>query len=82
MSAAQTDQPAVQIHCASFAWGQELPPAIQNISVTALKGKLVMVVGAVGSGKSSLLAAILGELHGRGGHVEVKLHLSSPTLRL
>ncbi len=48
-----------------------MPPALHDISLEAIKGQLVMVVGVVGSGKSSLIAALLGELHSRGGTIEV-----------
>ncbi len=48
-----------------------MPPVLHDICLEAIKGQLVMVVGVVGSGKSSLIAALLGELHGRGGTVEV-----------
>ncbi|XP_029480503.2 ATP-binding cassette sub-family C member 10-like isoform X3 [Oncorhynchus nerka] len=41
-----------------------------NLSIT--KGSLVVVVGKVGCGKSSLLAAITGELNRRGGDVYVQ----------
>lgn len=69
--AAPDGQLAVKAKWASFAWEREMPPALHNISLEALKGQLVMVVGVVGSGKSSLIAALLGELHARGGTVEV-----------
>lgn len=50
-----------------FAWstGQESKTSVtlQNISVTVKPGSLVGVVGFVGSGKSSLLSAILGDMH-------------------
>lgn len=37
------------------------------------RGSLVAVVGHVGSGKSSLLSAMLGETERRRGHVTVKV---------
>jgi ABC-type multidrug transport system fused ATPase/permease subunit len=39
-----------------------LPATISDINIHINKGELVMIVGAVGSGKSSLLSAILGEI--------------------
>jgi ABC-type Mn2+/Zn2+ transport system ATPase subunit len=71
MEAAQDGEPAVKARWASFAWERETAPALHDVSLEAIKGQLVMVVGVVGSGKSSLIAALLGELHSRGGTVEV-----------
>ncbi|DBA72204.1 TPA: hypothetical protein ACH3X2_010602 [Trebouxia sp. C0005] len=71
MDSARDGESAVEARRASFAWEQQMPPALHDISLKAIKGQLVMVVGVVGSGKSSLIAALLGELHGRGGTVEV-----------
>lgn len=36
---------------------------LKNLNLNVKKGKLVAVVGQVGSGKSSLLSGILGEMH-------------------
>ena len=46
-------------------------PALSEISVTFPTGKLSVVYGAVGSGKSSLLSSILGELELRAGKLSV-----------
>ena len=40
-------------------------------------GKLVAVVGQVGAGKSSLISAILGEMHVQQGDVHVKVGILS-----
>ncbi|XP_065315343.1 multidrug resistance-associated protein 1-like isoform X3 [Gordionus sp. m RMFG-2023] len=37
-------------------------PVLKNLNFTVEKGQLVAIVGAVGSGKSSLLSALLGEM--------------------
>uniref|UniRef100_A0A8B9GG68 ATP-binding cassette sub-family C member 10 n=1 Tax=Amazona collaria TaxID=241587 RepID=A0A8B9GG68_9PSIT len=73
---------AMEMRCASFSWvpveeestrqplstiGLQLH--IENLSVR--KGMLLGVIGKVGSGKSSLLAAIAGELIKQGGQVYV-----------
>ena len=42
---------------------------LSGVSLTATPGKLVAVVGAVGSGKSSLLMSLLGELDPSAGAV-------------
>ena len=70
--AAQAGQPAIEARLASFAWERQgIPSALHSISLKATKGQLVMVVGVVGSGKSSLIAALLGELHSQGGSLQV-----------
>jgi len=44
---------------------------LQDINFTIPKGSLTVIVGAVGSGKSSLLAGILGEMKRQAGSVEI-----------
>jgi ABC-type multidrug transport system fused ATPase/permease subunit len=47
---------AVIINDASFSWDPEADqPTISNLEVNVPKGKLTMIVGPVGSGKSSLV---------------------------
>ncbi|NXQ47309.1 MRP7 protein, partial [Catharus fuscescens] len=71
---------AMEMQCAAFSWVPveeestrqlsskgSLQLHIENLSVR--KGMLLGVVGKVGSGKSSLLAAITGELIKQGGQV-------------
>lgn len=50
--------------------GQEL--TLSQLNVTLPKGSLTIVVGAVGSGKSSLLQAMLGEMHRESGSCAVR----------
>ncbi|CAM5999831.1 unnamed protein product, partial [Sphagnum balticum] len=45
---------------------------ISNLSFTASVGKLTVIIGPVGSGKSSVLMSILGELPVISGHVRVR----------
>ena len=53
-----------------FSWdGYDCPPILHNVNVNVKAGALVAVVGSVGSGKSSLLSAILGEMYLQAGHV-------------
>ena len=47
-----------------------------SVSLEVEEGMLVGVVGQVGSGKSSLISAILGELHRERGTVSIKVSLS------
>ena len=53
-----------------FSWhGDEEPPSLSDINIKIKSGTLVAVVGTVGAGKSSLLSAILGEMHKQSGFV-------------
>ncbi|KAK3094622.1 hypothetical protein FSP39_004144, partial [Pinctada imbricata] len=64
---------AISIENGSFTWDREDPNVtLKNIEVKVPDGKLVAVVGQVGSGKSSLISAILGELEKLSGEVNVK----------
>jgi ATP-binding cassette subfamily C (CFTR/MRP) protein 1 len=57
------DEPVVAIQDADFQWDADAPaPTLSNISLTLQPGTLTVVVGSVGSGKSSLVNAILGEM--------------------
>ncbi|PKU49112.1 multidrug resistance-associated protein 7 [Limosa lapponica baueri] len=73
---------AMEMRCAAFSWAPvegestrqplstgTLQLHVENLSVR--KGMLLGVVGKVGAGKSSLLAAITGELIKQGGQVYV-----------
>ena len=57
------EEPYVSISEASCSWNQDiLSNTLSNITFDVYNGKLLAITGAVGSGKSSLLTAILGEL--------------------
>uniref|UniRef100_A0A8C1V5V3 ABC-type glutathione-S-conjugate transporter n=1 Tax=Cyprinus carpio TaxID=7962 RepID=A0A8C1V5V3_CYPCA len=62
---------AVVIDNGSFIWSKESTPCLRGINVEVQRGSLVAVVGHVGSGKSSLLSAMLGEMEKKSGHVTV-----------
>ncbi|CAL8332500.1 unnamed protein product [Merluccius merluccius] len=62
----------VAIDNGTFSWSAEGPPCLKRINVSVPRGSLVAVVGHVGSGKSSLLSAMLGETEKRSGSVTVK----------
>ena len=50
---------------------ETVPLALSNCNLTVPKGALCVIVGAVGSGKSTMLQAILSELHFEEGSVGV-----------
>ncbi|KAJ8688541.1 hypothetical protein QAD02_024336 [Eretmocerus hayati] len=63
----------VEIQNGSFTWESSAErPTLNDISVQIRRGQLVAVVGSVGSGKSSLIAALLGEMDRLNGRVNVK----------
>ncbi|GAA5915191.1 hypothetical protein JCM6882_001133 [Rhodosporidiobolus microsporus] len=66
----------VSVRNADFTWSapdSPGPKTLEDISLSVKKGSLVAVVGQVGSGKSSLLSALLGEMHHVGNKGDVTL---------
>nr|XP_046270771.1 multidrug resistance-associated protein 1 [Scatophagus argus] len=55
-----------------FSWARTESPTLKKLNVCIPDGSLVAVVGHVGSGKSSLLSALLGEMDKLEGTVTVK----------
>uniref|UniRef100_A0A8D3BNZ2 ATP-binding cassette, sub-family C (CFTR/MRP), member 10 n=1 Tax=Scophthalmus maximus TaxID=52904 RepID=A0A8D3BNZ2_SCOMX len=66
----EDDRTSVLLSQGTFSWQRPDGPD-QNQSRRVLQGSLVVVVGEVGCGKSSLLAAVAGELHRLSGVVYV-----------
>ncbi|KAI8489553.1 hypothetical protein Bbelb_327200 [Branchiostoma belcheri] len=61
---------SVEVRDGSFTWEPDSQTAnISEINLKIPKGKLTIVVGQVGSGKSSLLSAMLGEMRTLKGRV-------------
>ncbi|KAM6186730.1 ATP-binding cassette sub-family C member 2 [Rhynchocyon petersi] len=63
---------AVQFSEASFTWDKDTGTTIRDVNLDILPGHLVAVVGSVGSGKTSLMSAILGEMEHVHGHITIK----------
>ena len=66
-------RPVVKVKDGAFSWLPEDPiPTLQNINFEIKQGQLVALVGGVGSGKSSLMSALLGEMDKLRGTVEIR----------
>ncbi|ETV83054.1 hypothetical protein H257_04797 [Aphanomyces astaci] len=58
------DNVAVAIENARFGWDADInKPLFKDVNLTIKRGEFVVVHGSVGEGKSSLCAALLGEMH-------------------
>uniref|UniRef100_A0A166HEZ9 ABC-type xenobiotic transporter n=1 Tax=Daucus carota subsp. sativus TaxID=79200 RepID=A0A166HEZ9_DAUCS len=65
-------QTAVEVKDGVFRWDDEAGEAVvKDLNFEIKKGQLAAIVGTVGSGKSSLLAAVLGEMYKVSGKVRV-----------
>lgn len=62
---------AVEIKGGNFSWSSTEDSSLHDISMSIKRGQLVAIVGRVGSGKSSLLHALLGEMNKMTGQVQV-----------
>ncbi|KAK6940974.1 ABC transporter type 1, transmembrane domain [Dillenia turbinata] len=61
---------AVEVQDGNFSWDDEgIDGVLKNINLKIRKGELAAIVGTVGSGKSSLVASVLGEMHKMSGKV-------------
>uniref|UniRef100_A0A2K5LVY3 Multidrug resistance-associated protein 1-like n=1 Tax=Cercocebus atys TaxID=9531 RepID=A0A2K5LVY3_CERAT len=63
---------AIEFTDASFSWDKTGMPVLKDLNIKIPEGALVAVVGQVGSGKSSMLSAILGEMEKLTGVVQRK----------
>ena len=69
---ARTDGIAIEITNASFSWDPDSEVQnLDNISLNVKKGELVAIVGRVGTGKSSLMSALLSDMYKREGSVSI-----------
>ena len=65
----RTENKIATIADGAFSWSSNEPPFLRGMNLEISSGQLFAVVGRVGSGKSSLLSALLGELKECGGEV-------------
>lgn len=64
----------VEIKNATFRYEDSLPPALRNINMVLRRGERTAVVGAVGSGKSTLVKLAAGILPPSDGEITVNNH--------
>ncbi|KAI1315909.1 Multidrug resistance-associated protein 1 [Mortierella claussenii] len=66
---------ALELQNGEFTWdGDDQGPALSGISLKVKRGEVVAIVGDVGSGKSSFIAALLGQIRQTGGGPKLKLY--------
>ncbi|GAV06011.1 hypothetical protein RvY_16054-1 [Ramazzottius varieornatus] len=72
---------AVRISGGNFSWdgGPDAQPMLRDINLSVADGTLVAIVGQVGTGKSSLVAAMLGLMEKLSGDVAVKENIAYVT---
>ncbi|KPM09730.1 ABC transporter-like protein 15 [Sarcoptes scabiei] len=67
------DKTHLKISNGNFAWNKDDPiPTLSDINIVIESRRLVGIVGGVGSGKSSLMSAILGEMEKLSGKVDIR----------
>ena len=64
-------QHALSIKNGNFKWDSEDNLNLKNINILLKKGSLTAIIGKVGSGKSSLMSAFLGEMNKVSGKVNI-----------
>ncbi|NXD40855.1 MRP1 protein, partial [Copsychus sechellarum] len=62
----------ITIRNGTFCWSKDTSPCLRSIDLSVPQGSLLAVVGQVAAGKSSLLAALLGELQATNGCVTLQ----------
>ncbi|KAF9405219.1 hypothetical protein BGZ94_003688, partial [Podila epigama] len=77
-SATEGGDIALELTDGEFTWdGDDNGPALSNINLTVKKGEVVAIVGDVGSGKSSFVAALLGQIRQTGSGPKLKMYGTS-----
>ncbi|KAF9112024.1 hypothetical protein BGX27_004109 [Mortierella sp. AM989] len=67
-----SDKYTLLVTDASYSWYKNSPPVISGINLALKKDCLLSVIGRVGSGKSSLIAALCGDLERVSGEVRIR----------
>lgn len=83
----------VEVRDLTTSWSSAEAPSLEELNFAAPSGKLVAVIGKVGSGKSSLISALLGEMDKLKGRVAITgsvafvpqvlfIHHTTPTINV
>lgn len=64
LTPAKESEAAIEVRDGNYRWTASGAVNLHDINVSVTKGELVTIIGATGSGKSSLLSCILGEMLG------------------
>lgn len=73
---------ALKLANASFSWDKNSKSILFDLNLNVERGKLIAIVGSVGSGKSSLLSAFCGEMHKVSGSIFVNVSLPLAAMSL
>ncbi|KAI6652539.1 Multidrug resistance-associated protein 1 [Oopsacas minuta] len=65
-------EPAILVQNANFGWAKGDEPVLRNVNIRIDPGTLVSIIGQVGTGKSSFLMALLGEMDKHRGEVKLQ----------
>ncbi|KAK3576574.1 hypothetical protein CHS0354_011251 [Potamilus streckersoni] len=71
-SVVDTAEYAISVDDGTFRWDKKSDPQLEKIDLKIPKSKLVAIVGHVGSGKSSFISALLGDMERLTGQVQIK----------
>ncbi|KAF9438262.1 hypothetical protein BGZ76_008903, partial [Entomortierella beljakovae] len=67
-----SDKYTLLVTDASYSWYKNSPPAISDINLALKKDCILSIIGRVGSGKSSLIAALCGDLERVSGEIRIR----------
>ena len=67
----KTVKEQIRVQNGTFKWGKDEPMILKNINFSVKPGSLTAIVGTVGTGKSSLISACLGEMERCSGTVNI-----------
>ena len=65
-------QPTISLRNATYSWQKSGQPILKNLNLKVTHGSLLSVIGQVGSGKTSFLMAMLGEMEKLNGDARLQ----------